>query len=133
MVYGGDEPIEALRQHLPDVRTTSRAALKACLLGYMATGWTGVVPASCGNRLVLVPINVAPWLWGWPGRFVDRMEKAGSKVFLLGPYSGGDFSKGIDSPADFDRVPADYAGGIYTNEIEAAASVYKSNAAELDE
>jgi len=68
-----------------------------------------------------VPLHVAPWLWGWPDRFLERMEGEGSAVFVLGPYEGGGFSTGIDTPEDLARLPAGYSGGIWTNEIEAIA------------
>ncbi|WP_426131220.1 glycerophosphodiester phosphodiesterase family protein [Pararhizobium sp. PWRC1-1] len=118
MVYGGDRPIAALRVALPDMRTMSRSSLKTCLLRYIGTGWTGIVPQACRDTLVLVPINIAPWLWGWPDRFLNRMEAAGSRVFALGPYSGGDFSTGLDTPELLSRLPENYSGGIWTNEIE---------------
>lgn len=123
MVYGGDEPIELIRRLTPDVRTISRAAIRSCLMGYIGYGWTGLVPAACRNAMVLVPINVAPWLWGWPDRFLDRMTDANSAVFVLGPYSGGEFSTGIDTPEVFARLPQRYSGGIWTNEIEAIATI----------
>jgi glycerophosphoryl diester phosphodiesterase len=44
-------------------------------------------------------------------------------VFVLGPYSGGEFSTGIDTPDLFARLPANYSGGIWTNEIEAMAKL----------
>jgi glycerophosphoryl diester phosphodiesterase len=118
MVYGGDEPVEAVRKRLPDIRTISRAAIKSCLLGYIGYGWTGVVPKACHNAMVMLPINVAPWLWGWPDRFLSRMTSVNSEVFVLGPYRGGGFSTGIDTPDQFARLPQNYAGGIWTNEIE---------------
>jgi glycerophosphoryl diester phosphodiesterase len=46
-------------------------------------------------------------------------------VFLLGPYAGEGHSTGIDTPEDIRRVPAGYAGGIWTNEIEAVARAFK--------
>jgi len=46
------------------------------------------------------------------------MSAAESAVFVLGPYDGGDFSTGIDTPELFERLPANYSGGIWTNEIE---------------
>jgi len=121
MVYGGDEPVEIVRQQTPDVRTISRAAIKSCLLGYIGYGWSGVVPKACRNAMVMLPINVAPWLWGWPDRFLNRMRAAHSEVFVLGPYRGGEFSTGIDTPEQFARLPQNYSGGIWTNEIEAIA------------
>jgi glycerophosphoryl diester phosphodiesterase len=121
MAYGADRPIEALRARLPDVRTLSRRSMQDCLVQYLAIGWTGRVPAACSHRLLFVPINVAPYLWGWPDRFLDRMEGAGSRVFVLGPYRGGDFSTGIDTPRDLASLPRGYSGGVMTNEIGAVA------------
>jgi glycerophosphoryl diester phosphodiesterase len=76
--------------------------------------------------VVLVPINVAPWLWGWPNRFLARMALVRSSVFLLGPYKGGEFSTGIDSEDDLRRVPVGYTGGIWTNEIETIGRALRS-------
>ena len=121
MVYGGDEPVDVVRRRLPDIRTISRATIKGCLLGYIGYGWSGVVPKACHNAMVMLPINVAPFLWGWPDRFLSRMKAANSEVFVLGPYRGGEFSTGIDTPEQFARLPQNYAGGIWTNEIEAIA------------
>lgn len=101
----------------------SRASIKSCLIGYIGYGWTGIVPRACANAMVLVPINAGPWLWGWPDRFLNRMEAAHSVVFVLGPYHGGEFSTGIDTPELFDELPAHYSGGIWTNEIETIASL----------
>lgn len=123
-VYGGDEPVAEVRR-LSDLKTASRASLKACLLRYIAYGWIGRAPAACERMIVLVPINVAPWLWGWPDRFLDRLEAAGSSVFIVGPYRGGAFSTGIDTVEDMARLPAGYSGGIWTNEIEAVGRAFK--------
>lgn len=125
MVYGGDEPIEVIRRLTPEVRTISRGAIRRCLLGYIGYGWTGLMPAACRDAMVLVPINVAPWLWGWPDRFLARMNGANSAVFVLGPYTGGEFSSGIDTPELFARLPQGYSDGIWTNEIEAIAGKSK--------
>jgi glycerophosphoryl diester phosphodiesterase len=118
IVYGGDLPVAVARQRLADVPTMSRASLTQCLLRYIAIGWTGHVPAACRHSLLLVPVNVAPWLWGWPNGLIRRMAGAGSIVIVVGPYSGGEFSRGIDSADDFARLPAGYAGGIWTNRID---------------
>jgi len=121
MVYGGDEPIDIVRRQVADIRTISRAAIKNCLTRYIGYGWTGIVPEACNSALVLVPVNVAPWLWGWPDRFLNRMRAANSAAFVLGPYSGGEFSTGIDTPELFARLPANCSGGIWTNAIETMA------------
>lgn len=126
MVYGGDRPIAALRSLVPGLKTMSRTSLKGCLLRYIAYGWTGAMPDECYSRPVFVPINVAPWLWGWPNRFLDRVNSVGSIVFVVGPYHGGDFSTGMDNIEDLSRLPEGYDGGVLTNEIEMVASWLRS-------
>lgn len=121
MVYGGDAPIATFRAEMPRVKTMSRSTLKSCLMSYVAYGWTGLAPPACRNSIVFVPINVAPWLWGWPNRFLDRMTGAGSAVFVIGPYFGGEFSTGLDTVADVRRLPSGYTGGILTNELQKVA------------
>ncbi|MER9564799.1 glycerophosphodiester phosphodiesterase family protein [Mesorhizobium sp. M0571] len=117
-VYGGDRPIEAVKAALPDMHTLSRASLTRCILRYAALGWSGYVPDACRQGTLLVPVNVANWMWGWPDRFLDRMDSVGSRVYLLGPYFGGDFSQGLDDPASIDQLPDDYSGGISTDALD---------------
>jgi len=125
LVSGGEESVEEIRRRLPDVRTVSRGSLKACLVRYAAVGWTGSVSEACHNMVVLVPINIAPWLWGWPDHFLERMSQANSEVFALGPYGGGEFSTGIDTAEDLARLPANYSGGVWTNEVELVVGALK--------
>lgn len=54
------------------------------------------------------------------------MTSSGSEVFVIGPYSGGDFSVGMDRPRDLERLPEGYPGGILTNEIELTAKWLQS-------
>jgi glycerophosphoryl diester phosphodiesterase len=121
MIQGGERAVAALQARLPDVLTVRRSGLKTCLLRYWALGWTGVVPAACGHSLVLVPVNYGRWLWGWPDRFLQRMQAVGSLVFVLGPWEGEGFSRGIDTPEEFRRLPAGFAGGIWTNRVDRTA------------
>lgn len=125
IVYGGDEPVAQVRRLVPAVRTASRASLKACLANYLLLGWTGFVPADCRRSMVLVPVNLSWVFWGWPNRFVRRMEQAGSEVFAVGSYGGG-FTRGIDTPEDMERLPPGYGAGVWTNEIELVARALKS-------
>lgn len=89
MAYGGDRPIAVLRTAVPGLKTMSRASLKGCLLRYIAYGWTGAMPEECRSSVVYAPINVAPWLWGWSNRFLNRMESAASTVFASVPITVG--------------------------------------------
>jgi glycerophosphoryl diester phosphodiesterase len=120
MIYGGALPVAAARQML-DIPTMSATTLKRCLIRYFLLGWSGYVPSDCERSLLLVPVNYAPWLWGWPNRFLNRMNDHGSAVFVIGRYDGEDFSSGIDRPEDLTSLPSDFAGGIWTNRIDRIA------------
>jgi glycerophosphoryl diester phosphodiesterase len=44
-----------------------------------------------------LPEKYAPWLWGWPHRFLRRMQRADTRVILVA--GDGDFFQGFDTPA----------------------------------
>ena len=115
-VYGGDKPIAALHESLPQLRVMSKASLMKGLLSYMAIGWTGYVPASCRNTEIHLPVKYAPWLWGWPNRFLKRMAAVNTRVILV--MGNGDFSSGFDTAQDLKQLPPGYSGGIWTNRID---------------
>jgi glycerophosphoryl diester phosphodiesterase len=117
--YGGDAPTLAAKRHLPELHVWTRGGLKSCLLQYVALGWSGYVPTPCHNTQVMVPVNIAPWLWGWPNRFQQRMAKAGSQIIVLGPYSAGDIgTSGVDDTTSLAGVPPTFSGAIWTNRVE---------------
>lgn len=119
VVVGGERPVERLRALAPDLKAVSKADAKACLQGYMLTGWYGNVPDACRNSLVMAPTDFGWLLWGWPNRFLERMQTAGAEVFAGGR---ADFDlqsvEGLDDPADLDKLPDDWKGGIMTDRID---------------
>ena len=118
-VYGGGEPTEAAMALVEGLPGYSAASAKSCLLNYLATGWSGHVPASCRDRLVPVPANWSFLLWGWPERFHARMQAHGSEVIIMGDYAAGDAgTSGIDDAGDLAKVPRDFPGYLWTNEID---------------
>lgn len=121
IVYGDDAPLDALGQMLPDMRTMGRGKLKRCLLRYIGLGWSGYVPAACRNTMLLVPVNYARILWGWPNRFLARIRDAGTDVYVAGRYSVGGVGTGIDTAEELETLPRDYNGGIWTNRAEVIA------------
>jgi glycerophosphoryl diester phosphodiesterase len=132
--YGGDAPTLLAKGHLPELNVWTRGGLTRCLLQYIAYGWAGIVPPSCRDTQIMIPINVAPWLWGWPNRFQQRMARAGSGIILLGPYASGDVgTSGIDTLALLNQVPASFSGAIWTNRIELIGPVLKQGATMRDE
>lgn len=127
MVYGGDRPVAVIRARLPKIATMSRLTLKSCVIRYGLIGWTGFVPANCRHSLILMPADYAPWMWGWPNLFVERMKRAGSDVFMIGPNEGEPFTRGIDSRDDLRHVPKPFSGGIWTNRIDRIAPIIASD------
>ena len=117
-VYGGRGPTQAALARHDALRGFDKPALKDCLLSYILIGWSGAVPDACQNTLVAVPMDYAPYLWGWPHKFTKRMGNAGTKVILWGPYDGAGFSSGIDDKETLSRVPDHFDGIIWTNKIE---------------
>jgi glycerophosphoryl diester phosphodiesterase len=117
--YGGDPPTYRAAELIGDLNVWSRKGLIDCLLQYEGLGWTGFIPDACRNTKVMLPINIAPFVWGWPNLFIERLQQAGSEVILLGPYSSGDpGTAGIDTPELLAQVPDNFAGYIWTNKIE---------------
>ncbi len=117
--YGHDAPTARAAAQMPGLKWFSKGGVQTCLINYAAYGWTGIVPGACHGTLVMVPVNVAPYLWGWPNLFLQRMREAGSEVILLGPWSSGDpGTMGIDTPEQLARVPEGFDGYIWTNRIE---------------
>lgn len=127
MVYGAHRPIAALHARLPEIPVGSKRTMKSCIIRYFAVGWTGYVPESCREGIMLVPLNVAPWMWGWPSRYLERMEKANVNVFVAGPYEGG-ASGGVNDLELLAQLPEDYAGGIWTDRIERIAPAVRGPA-----
>lgn len=124
--YGGDAPVFAAKAQLPNLKAWGQKQMTGCLVQYLAYGWTGIVPPACRDTMVMVPINYAWLLWGWPNRFLQRMAAAGSGVILIGPYAPGDAgTSGIDTPELARQVPADFPGYVWTNEIATIAPILK--------
>jgi len=117
--YGGDEPVSEAKGKLPDLRAWGQKQVMGCLIQYLGYGWLGAIPDACRDTMVMLPINVAPFVWGWPNLFLERMKSAGSEVILLGPYTAGDAgTSGIDTPEQLAQVPDGFSGFIWANKIE---------------
>ncbi|HEY0053549.1 MAG TPA: glycerophosphodiester phosphodiesterase family protein [Caulobacteraceae bacterium] len=118
-VFGGPRPTARLRALRPEMVTGSKGDLKACARDYLLTGWTGRTPDRCRRQLVYVPAGWGWLLWGWPNRFVQRMEAAGSEVWLIGPPDIENRAlPSLDDPADLARALRRWKGGIATDRIE---------------
>nr|BFE61489.1 glycerophosphodiester phosphodiesterase family protein [Dactylosporangium thailandense] len=122
-VTGGDTAVAAVASRLPQVRTSSKAIIKSCLLRYAGEGWTGHVPSECRHRELIVPIEYGKWLWGWPNLFVSRMGEAGTRVVLVRYV--GDWSAGFDTAADVAGLPEGWTGAVWTNRVDVVAPLLR--------
>ncbi len=116
--YGGGPPTRTAVEATPGLRGFDRASLETCLIRYVALGWSGYVPRSCRDTIILVPLNYAGLLWGWPHRFTRRLGAVGTDVVLVGPYDGSGFTSGIDNKEQVRQVPEAFDGYVWTNRIE---------------
>ncbi|HWJ88359.1 MAG TPA: glycerophosphodiester phosphodiesterase family protein [Pelagibacterium sp.] len=117
--YGGDAPTLRAAALLPGLTVWTRRGLVDCLGSYIGYGWTGIMPEACTNTAIMVPINIAPFLWGWPNLFIERFTNAGTTIILTGPFGAGDTgTAGIDDIETLAQVPAGFPGLIWTNVIE---------------
>ena len=89
--------------------TLDRQAGDACLAGYRAWGWLGIVPDNCRGATIIVPRRGEWTLWGWPYRFFNRLAGAGARLFIEGDAGEGELV-GLERPEQLGEVPHDYRG-----------------------
>ncbi|MBO6676071.1 MAG: glycerophosphodiester phosphodiesterase [Rhizobiales bacterium] len=117
-VYGGRPPTETALADVEGLRGYTRRSLLDCGRPLLALGWSGYVPEPCRDTLLILPINIAPFVWGYPHRLTERLARHGTSVILIGPYSGGGFSSGVDDEETLAQVPDSFDGYVWTNRIE---------------
>jgi glycerophosphoryl diester phosphodiesterase len=125
VVYGGDKPVARLRQLRPDIEAWTPGQARQCLIRYELMGWSGYVPRSCRRSMVFVPEDQAGLVWGWPNRFLARMQSVGSETFVTGPLTGRMGLEGLDRPAQVARLPRDWRGGVSTERIDVVGPLLK--------
>lgn len=109
-VYGAPRGVETLRHRLPEVVTGSRESALVCARDYIVLGWSGYTPARCRRAMAGTYADIGWVFWGWPARFVGRMERAGSIVVMQ--------RQGQTEPEFAASIPPDYTGGIQTDHVE---------------
>lgn len=115
--FYGDEVVTGHMQRLaPGAWVFSNQQVKACGKDYAKWGWSGIVPQSCRNGTIIVPLNYRWLAWGWPNRFLDRMSKAKTKVILFGDYRDG-VAAGIESVEQIEKVPRDFRGYLWIEDF----------------
>lgn len=125
--YGGDEPTYRAADLMGGLNVWARRGLVDCLSQYVALGWTGYLPEPCRQTKVMLPINVAAFVWGWPNLLQERLASVGSEIILLGPFGAGDpGTAGIDDLETLAQVPEGFGGYVWTNKIEIIGPAIKA-------
>lgn len=116
--YGAQGPVDRIRQLAPkNWAFTLKGEATRCTRDYVLTGWTGIVPKSCHNSVLAIPINWQWPMWGWPNRLIARMESVGAKVIVFGPYESGKSNEGLSEPQQLGEIPASFNGYIWVEDI----------------
>lgn len=115
-VYGDNAGIEFLREKSPTIRLLSMAMMKSALLKYQLFGFTGYIPKELHNMELHLPQKYARFLWGWPNKFINRMESVNTRVVLVA--GEGKWSEGFDTVESLKTIPKGYSGYIWTNRID---------------
>ena len=113
---GVPRQIERIRQHFPKAWAWSPQQAKACTKDYLLYGWTSIVPESCRNGTIMVPLNYQWAFWGWPNRLIERMNSVGARVIVIGPY-GDDAGTGLTLPEQIGEIPSSFKGYVWVDDI----------------
>lgn len=114
--YGGAGPSRRIRTFYPKAWAWALEDTKACTKDYLLFGWTSIVPESCRNGTLIIPLNYRWAAWGWPNRLIDRMNKVGAKVVVTGPR-GSDAGMGLTLPEQLGEIPASFNGYVWVEDI----------------
>lgn len=115
-VYGNEEGLQYLREQNSGMRVLSTKRLKEALLKYELLGWTGYIPEEIKNMEIHIPLMYTRVLWGWPNKFIDRMESVNTKVVIV--QGNGKWSEGFDTKESLEEIPKGYTGLVWTNRID---------------
>jgi glycerophosphoryl diester phosphodiesterase len=116
--YGAKAPVDRIRQLAPKNWAFSiKEEAQQCTKDYVAYGWTGIVPESCGNGVLAIPLNYQWLMWGWPNRLIARMDSVGARVMVFGPHESGKSNEGLTDVHQLGEIPASFNGYIWVEDI----------------
>jgi glycerophosphoryl diester phosphodiesterase len=116
--YGAKAPVDRIRQLAPKNWAFSlKEEAQKCTKDYVLYGWTGIVPESCRNGTLAIPLNYQWLMWGWPDRLIARMDSVGARVIVFGPYESGKSNEGLTDVHQLGDIPASFNGYIWVEDI----------------
>jgi len=105
-----------IRAHFPAAPVFSKESMKACTDDYLAYGWTSIVPKSCRDGAITIPLNYQWAYWGWPNRLIQRMQNVNARVIVLGNH-GSDAGMGLTLPEQLGEIPSSFKGYVWVDDI----------------
>ncbi len=115
--YGSDAAIAAIKKARQGAATFSIAKAQACVSDYKASGWMGSIPATCQDGGALVTMDqIGYTLWGWPNRFLARMDNAGIRVIIAQDVRDGKII-GLTNAEQYGEIANSYNGYIWVDNI----------------
>ncbi len=117
--YGKANAVAAVQKIRPNAANFAISRARECTADYKISGWTGRVPDTCKNGTMLVALNeVGYTLWGWPNRYLTRMQAAGTRV-IIAQNIDGDKITGLTTVEQYGDIADSYNGTIWIDDIAA--------------
>jgi hypothetical protein len=118
VVIGDDPAVARLRQSKPAVSAFSVIGARACAADYRVSGLWGTVPKSCRNGTMLLTLDdIGFTLWGWPNRFLVRMNAANVRLIIAQDVVEGQI-KGLTGVDQYGKIANSFNGYIWVDNIE---------------
>ena len=124
--YGADGPVNRIREHFPKAWAFSKERMKRCTKEYALYGWTSIIPESCRNGTVMIPLDYQWAFWGWPNRLIQRMDKVGARVVVIGPR-GSRAGDGLTLPEQLGEIPSSFEGYVWVDDIWTVGPALRPN------
>ena len=125
--YGDRGPVDRIKTHYPGAWAWSiKDSAKSCTKDYVLYGWTSIIRESCRNGTLIVPLNYQWAIWGWPNRTIQRMDKVGARVLIIGPY-GEDRHMGLTLPEQLGEIPSSFKGYVWVDDIWTVGPAMRPN------
>jgi hypothetical protein len=118
IVIGDADAVAFIESLQPAHAAFSVSGARKCASEYRMSGMWGSVPESCKNRTMLLTLDdIGYGLWGWPNRFLARMNAANVRLIIAEDVVDGQI-KGLTDVTQYGDIANSYNGYIWVDNIE---------------
>jgi hypothetical protein len=115
--FGDTKGVATIKAALPQAKGFAISDARACAAAYRTSGWYGSVPAACrGGTMLLSMDDLGFTLWGWPDRFLARMNDAGTEVIIAQSVEGNTIT-GLHRVDQYGDIASSFNGTIVIDNI----------------